>query len=250
VMTPMRSPTRRLQYTILVVSGAVGIAALLVILLGGSSGKRSAAQVTINHVNQYPWPHPARNRRTHRASAAPAAHKPPANPSSPAPSLAKMVGQELMVRMTGTSPDAALLDRIRRGEVGGVILYADNIVSDAQVRSLSAALQSAARQGGNPPLLISTDQEGGQVKRLPWAPPTITPPEMGAQGATVSAAQGTQTAQALKADGINVDLAPVVDVAHSSSVFIWKQDRSFGMSAARVENSAVPFAQGMEQANV
>jgi beta-N-acetylhexosaminidase len=155
-----------------------------------------------------------------------------------------------MVRMSGTSPDAALLERIRRGEVGGVILYADNIVSEAQVRSLTAQLQSAARQGGNPPLLISTDQEGGQVKRLPWAPPTITPPEMGAQGAAASEAQGARTGQALRADGINVDLAPVVDVAHSPSVFIWKQGRSFGMSGTSVVNSAVPFALGMQQSGV
>jgi beta-N-acetylhexosaminidase len=247
-MSSLRSPNR-LQFTILVLSGAIGIAALLVILLGGSSSKRSAAQVTINRINQYPWPQPARTQTKHAVATAPTAHK-PAAPAQPSVSLAKMIGQEVMVRMSGTSPDAALLERIRRGEVGGVILYADNIVSEAQVRSLTAQLQSAARRGGNPPLLISTDQEGGQVKRLPWAPPTIAPPQMGAQGSAVSESQGARTGQALRADGINVDLAPVVDVAHSASVFIWKQGRSFGMSGSSVVNSAVPFALGMRSSGV
>ena len=52
-----------------------------------------------------------------------------------------------------------------------MILFAANIVSRAQLRSLTGALQRAARAGGNPPLLIATDQEGGQVKRLPAGPP-------------------------------------------------------------------------------
>lgn len=252
-MTPLRS-RRRLQQTILVVSAAIGAAAILVIALGGSGGKRSPSGITINRVNQIPWPQPASDVPTKRPAAAvhhtPAKPRPTPAPTQASPSLARMVGQEIMVRMAGTSPDAALLDRIRRGEVGGVILYTDNIVSETQLRTLTSELQSAARAGGNPRLLISTDQEGGQVKRLPWAPPFISPPEMGAQGPTVSEAQGARTGQALKADGINVDLAPVVDVAHSSSVFIWRQARSFGMSASRVVDSAVPFAQGMEQAGV
>jgi beta-N-acetylhexosaminidase len=161
-----------------------------------------------------------------------------------------MVGQQLMVRMNGTTPDAGLLSRIRNGEVGGVILYGENIVSVAQTRSLVAALQHAARDGGNPPLLIATDQEGGQVKRLPWAPPGLAPPQMGAQGSATSGEQGRQTGAALRAAGINVDLAPVVDVAHSSSSFIWREGRSFGMRARTVIDSAVPFALGMQHAGV
>ena len=165
-------------------------------------------------------------------------------------SLARMVGQQLMVRMDGTNPDAGLLSRIRQGEVGGVILYAENIESQSQTRALVTQLQDAAREGGNPPLLISTDQEGGQVKRLPWAPPGLAPPEMGAQGSSVSQEQGEQTGAALRSVGINVDLAPVVDVAHSDASFIWQQGRSFGMSAGAVIDSAIPFAEGMQLSGV
>lgn len=170
--------------------------------------------------------------------------------TAPRVSLAKMVGQQIMSRMVGTSADSGLLARIRAGQVGGVILYADNIVSPGQTRALVHQLQSAARAGHNPPLLIATDQEGGQVKRLPWAPPAVSPPQMGIDGSSVSQRQGMRTGRALRGVGINVDLAPVVDVAHSSSSFMWQEGRAFGMSASRVIDSAVPFALGMMQARV
>src|SRR5581483_5758811 len=144
-MTQLRS-TARLRYTILIVSAAVGVAAILLIALAGSGGKTSAHQVTISHINQIPWPRPAASVPTQRQAAAAApAHvtRPRRTTTAPAPaSLARMIGQEVMVRMTGTSPDATLLDRIRRGEVGGVILYADNIVSDVQIRALTSELQA------------------------------------------------------------------------------------------------------------
>src|SRR6266550_6934388 len=43
------------------------------------------------------------------------------------PSLAQLVGQKLMVSMSGTTPDSDLLGRISRGEVGGVILFGANV---------------------------------------------------------------------------------------------------------------------------
>jgi beta-N-acetylhexosaminidase len=184
----------------------------------------------------------------HRAALAGGASRDAA--AAPRVALQKMIGQQVMAKMSGTSPDRVLLGRIRRGEVGGVILYSENIVSPGQTRALVRRLQAAARSGGNPRLLISTDQEGGQVKRLPWAPPTISPPAMGARGSSVSRSQGTRTGRALRAVGINVDLAPVVDVAHSSGAFIWRQGRSFGMSAGRVIRSALPFALGMRGTRV
>ena len=251
-MTPIRSNTR-LQVTILVVSGIVCVGALAAIVLGGSSSKQpSVSATTISGLRT--WPPAQTAKPTHHRTKPAATHRvvtaAPTASAKTQPTIAQMLGQELMVRMTGTSADPALLDRIRRGEVGGVILYADNVVSPGQVQSLTAELQHAAHAGGNPPLLISTDQEGGQVKRLPWAPPNIPPPQMGADGTSASESQGVQTGDALKHEGINVDLAPVVDVAHSSSAFIWRQGRSFGMSAPTVINSAVPFADGLEQAGV
>src|SRR5207244_8059828 len=97
---------------------------------------------------------------------APPASPPPTAPPAPAPgtpTLAHLIGQELVVRMQGTTPSASLLARVRAGEVGGVILFGDNVVTPAQVTKLTATLQAAAKAGGRPPLLIATDQEGGTI---------------------------------------------------------------------------------------
>src|SRR5436305_9132101 len=64
----------------------------------------------------------------------------------------RLLGQRIMVGFPGTRPTRSLLSRVRTGQVGAVILFSDNIADDSQVRSLTGALQRAARAGGNPPL--------------------------------------------------------------------------------------------------
>src|SRR6185436_2251339 len=122
--------------------------------------------------------------------------------------LAKLVGQTVMGRVDGTSATPAFLARVRRGEVGGVIIFGNSFTSLAGLRSLIASLQKAAKDGGNPPLLIATDQEGGIVKRLPDGPPTLSAREMGAGTAAAARAQGAATGRYLHGLGIDVDLAP------------------------------------------
>src|SRR5262245_11570528 len=101
------------------------------------------------------------------AAAALAASSPARPDASP---LRALVGQTIMTAFEGTTLDNYLLGRIRRGEVGGLIVYGNNYRSDAQLRALVTAAQGAARAGGNPPLLIAADQEGGPVRRIPHAP--------------------------------------------------------------------------------
>jgi beta-N-acetylhexosaminidase len=132
----------------------------------------------------------------------------PAAATGPAPD-AKLVGQTIMTGFAGTSPDAALLARIRAGQVGGLILFGANITSPDAARALIAQLQRAAAAGGNPPLLIAVDQEGGLVRRFPDGPPDLAPAQMAT--AAVSRSEGLATARYLRPLGVNVDLAPVVD---------------------------------------
>src|SRR6186997_847368 len=91
------------------------------------------------------------------------------------PTLAELVGQKLVVSMSGTTPSASLLARARRGEIGGVLVHKFNFSSSAQLRAIARALQQAAAAGGRPPLLIAVDQEGGSVKTIPWLPPARAP---------------------------------------------------------------------------
>jgi beta-N-acetylhexosaminidase len=162
------------------------------------------------------------------------------------PRLSQLLGQRLVVGMAGIRPDTALLARVRAGKVGGVILFSSNIVSPAQLARLTGALQAAARAGGQPRLLIATDQEGGLVKRLAWAPPNRSAQELGALSPAQVASSGSSTGVALRAAGVNVDLAPVADVPNSSASFIWRQHRAFSMSRFTVAKDAAGFAQGLE----
>jgi beta-N-acetylhexosaminidase len=162
------------------------------------------------------------------------------------PTLAQLVGQRLIVAFSGTHADANLLARVKAGQVGGVILFGPNVKSPAQLTALDASLQAAASAGGRPPLIIATDQEGGEVKRIPWAPPGRSAKQLGALPASASTRAGALTATALHADGVNVDLAPVADVPHGPADFIERQQRAFSTDRFTVAADAPAFASGLE----
>lgn len=107
-------------------------------------------------------------------------------------------------------------DLVRKYHLGGVIYFAwsNNLVEPQQIGGLSNGLQQAAMGGDNPiPLQISTDQEGGTVTRILSG--AVSPGNM-AIGATHNPVSAYSTAAAtgseLRAMGINLDDAPVVDV--------------------------------------
>jgi len=175
----------------------------------------------------------------------------PTAAASPFPPLAQLIGQKLMVAMSGTTPSKSLLGRIRRGEVGGVILFGANITTATELTALTGALRAAAAAGGQPPLLIATDQEGGSIKRISWVPPLKSPRKMCLDGqASKARTEGADTGAALASLGINVDLAPVADVPHSNSSFMYQQGRTFSFNAQMTATCAGAFAAGLADAGV
>ena len=88
-----------------------------------------------------------------------------------------------------------------------MILFKDNIASPPALTRLTATLQRAA--GGS--ALVATDQEGGEIRNLTWAAPAAGQ----AAAATPERARADARAAAhdLRAAGVNVNLAPVADVA-------------------------------------
>ncbi len=170
-----------------------------------------------------------------------------ARAAAPPPTLAQLVGQRLVVAIKGTRANAPLLARVRAGQIGGVILFSGNVASPAQVSQLTAALQAAAHAGGRPPLIIATDQEGGLVRRIPWAPPKRSAAQLGALPASVSGTAGANAGAALHAIGINLNLAPVADVPGGPADFIAQQGRAFSTSRFTVASDATAFAKGLEQ---
>ncbi len=187
-----------------------------------------------------------------------AASKQPAN-------LEHMVGQMIMVGFRGMDKATEgnmpkLLDSIRKGHVGGVILFnydvvlksdKRNIRSLEQVTKLSKLLQDSS----STPLFVAIDQEGGKVRRIrpehgaPFDLPSAE--DMGNESVEETRTWGEKTGKLLQSVGININFAPSVDVnANPHSPIIGKVERSFSEDENEIVNHAKAFAEGLAKYNI
>jgi beta-N-acetylhexosaminidase len=113
-------------------------------------------------------------------------------PAAPEVPLREQLGSLLVSSFHGTALPGYMQRRLRAGETVGAVLFAPNVSDAAGTRRLTAEIQRAA--GGD--ALVMTDQEGGDVRQIPFA----------------------GTADELADAGVNVNLAPVADVAQPGSV--------------------------------
>jgi beta-N-acetylhexosaminidase len=163
--------------------------------------------------------------------------------------VARLAGERIVTGLDGTRISPALRTAVAEGRVAGVVLFADNFPSRAAGRRLISHLQAIPRPASlRDPLLVMVDQEGGLVKRVSGAP-AVSAAAMGKRGAAFSRGQGRRTAANLRRLGVNVDLAPVLDVARPGDT-IAAAERGFGATADRVAATAVPFAAGLRQGGV
>jgi beta-N-acetylhexosaminidase len=162
----------------------------------------------------------------------------------------ELAGERVVVSVDGTGLTPQLRQAIHKGEVAGVVLFEPAFPTRAAGRELIAALQAVPRPPvlRRLPLLVMTDQEGGEVKRVD-GPPQASAAKMGAEGPAYVRRQGRATAANLASLGVNVDLAPVLDVARPGGV-IAETGRGFGETASAVTRTAVPFAEGLQDGGV
>ena len=121
----------------------------------------------------------------------------------------------LMIAFVGTELPPAAARRINEGGAAGVTLFrAHNIIDPPEIRRLTAAIQDA-RPASAPPVLVAADQEGGQLIGLgDGTTPFAGAMALGATGDEELAERvAGATARELRALGVNVDYAPVCDVA-------------------------------------
>jgi beta-N-acetylhexosaminidase len=161
--------------------------------------------------------------------------------------LKRLVGQTVVGTLDQNGVDAKLTRRVRKGQVGGLIVEQRD---QAIVQQDIATLQEAASAGGNPPLLVMVDQEGGDVKDLPNGPPELSPRELGQTGdADAARGEGEQTGSFLRGVGVNVDLAPVLDVELPRTADTIAE-RTFGDDPALVAELGTAFIEGLQSQGV
>ena len=152
----------------------------------------------------------------------------------------QLAGQRVIYSYSGLNPPASLISLIQHGEAAGVIFFGQNISSRAQIAGVIKRLEQADASPLNPvraPLLLMTDQEGGQVRRLPGQP-YLSEKQIGAkplsQAKTLATQAGRGAAANLRGVGMNVNLAPVLDVYRKAGNFDDEFGRSYSMRPAVV----------------
>src|SRR5512141_954900 len=157
------------------------------------------------------------------------------------------IASPLWVGFDGMSLPPHLSRWLAGGRVGGVVLFARNIESPAQVLGLCREIRSAAGRG-NPLPLIAVDQEGGRVARLKDPPFTRFPPARACslfccRNESVAEAVGAATAAELRAVGIDMNFAPVLDVGSNPRNPVIG-DRAFSEDPQTAAALGIAFAKG------
>lgn len=175
-------------------------------------------------------------------------------------SLEQKVGQVMLIGLDPTETGALATEMTPQMaglladlHVGGLVLFERNVGAPGELSQLTAAAQVAVTDGGDLPLIISIDQEGGRVTRLRQARGYTEWPSHMALGATGDPENARLVAEALGREllavGINMDLAPVLDV-NSNPRNPVIGTRSFGSDPHRVAAFGVAFIAGLQDVGV
>ncbi len=165
--------------------------------------------------------------------------------------IIQAVGQMFIVGFNGTSVPKDFKKLVEKYHLGGTILFKRNVESPSQIVSLTNDLQFNCRTHLMPPFFISIDHEGGPVTRLS-APFTQFPSiaGLGILGSPKASFEfGLGLGTELKAVGININYAPVVDVYSNPGSAVLR-NRCFSSDAEVVAKMASAIVRGMDKAEI
>lgn len=165
--------------------------------------------------------------------------------------LEEKVGQMFVCGFHGKQPSEAIQQLIDKNQIGGVIYFSRNIERPQQVYQLSHDLQNQAKNAIGIPLFVGVDQEGGMVARITDGV-TMIPGNMalGAAGDRDHAHQAARISGGeLKALGINMNLAPSIDVNNNPDNPVIGV-RSFGDDPKKVSEFGAATVQGYRESGI
>jgi len=158
------------------------------------------------------------------------------------------VGQLFMIGFEGTRLSKKTIQLIKEYKIGGVILFRRNVEDPSQLFDLCKQIQSLSKDH---PLLIAVDHEGGRVCRLP-PPFTQFPPSLALgrrKSYSLTYSMAEVMGNELKAVGINMNMAPVLDVNTNPKNPVIG-DRSFGESPTRVASLGLAVIVGLQDQGI
>jgi beta-N-acetylhexosaminidase len=164
----------------------------------------------------------------------------------------QLAGQRIIGSYPGLTPPASLFSDISKGQLAGVIFFGENIASTTQIAGVIGQLRQAQAQSPvQVPLLLMTDQEGGEVRRLPGQP-ALSEKQVGQSPDALAAATaaGTGAGQNLASVGMNVNLSPVLDVFYQAGNFIDQFQRSYSSDPAVVASLGRAFITAQQKTGV
>jgi len=161
-------------------------------------------------------------------------------------SLEEKVGQLFQVGFAGKEPTPEIERMILEYKIGGIILFSRNITGPEQIAALTRNLQKITKH----PLLVSTDQEGGPVNRIQGLTHFPSNMVLGAgDDANLARLQGQAMGRELRACGINMNLAPVLDVNNNPANPVIGV-RSYGEDPEVVARLGCAFISGLQEEGV
>jgi len=159
--------------------------------------------------------------------------------------LREKVGQLFIVGFEGKEISSQLEEFIKKYKPGGVLLLSKNIESQEQLKNLISGLQEISLKETGLPLFIAVDQEGKSLARIGFLSEKTDQSEI--KNADEAYQVGLKRGEELKELGVNLNLAPVLDIA-SSGDFLF--DRSFQKSAGETGELAKSLISGQKTAGI
>ena len=187
------------------------------------------------------------------SSAAPSASIAATPAATPGATLRDKIGQMLLVGFRGLTllESASIVSDIREHAIGGIVLFDYDTPTATPVRNVATPTQLAALVNGlqaaaSTPLIVAIDEEGGRVARLDQRhgfPPTVSAQTMGERGdLAYTREEAARMAGTLLAAGVNLNLAPVVDLdVNPLNPIIGALGRSFSANPSVVTEQAGAF---------
>ena len=159
-------------------------------------------------------------------------------------SLDIKIGQMILIGFPKAEVDNTVLEEVRQGKVGSIILFEKNIPAKNSYIALKKIIWTY-QQAASIPLLVAIDQEGGRVNRLKEKygfPRSVTAAQLGKMPLDSVRFYGETTAALLAGLGINLNFAPVVDLASNpTNPIIAKVERAFSANPDSVSLYAKEF---------